>query len=36
MELKLLAVILCQFKSFMSYDMQDILMSHYVMASGKT
>ena len=30
MELKLFAVILCQVESFMSYDMQDIVMSRYV------
>ena len=30
MELKLFVVILCQVESFMSYDMQDIVMSLYV------
>ena len=30
MELKLFVVILCQVESFMSYDMQDIVMSRYV------
>ena len=29
-ELKLFAVILCQVEAFMSYDMQDIVMSRYV------
>ena len=30
MELKLFAVILCQVELFMSYEMQDIVMSRYV------
>ena len=36
MELKLFVVILCQVESFLSYDMQDIVMSRHVTASGGT